>query len=92
LESVSSAKYLGIALQSDLKWTQHASNIVANAKKVLDFLKETVKPPTGFFLFVIVRTEHLTGWKAISQSLSHLAAASRSSWRLSQSFWLLVTC
>jgi hypothetical protein len=38
-------------------------------------------------LFVIVRTEHLSGWKAISQSLSHLAAASRSSWRLSQSFW-----
>jgi hypothetical protein len=39
-------------------------------------------------LFVIVRTEHLSGWKAISQSLSHLAAASRSSWRLSQSFWV----
>jgi hypothetical protein len=26
-------------------------------------------------LFVIVRTEHLSGWKAISQSLSHRAAA-----------------
>ena len=33
LESVSSAKYLGITLQSDLKWTQHANNIVANANK-----------------------------------------------------------
>jgi hypothetical protein len=32
-ESVSSAKYLGITLQSDLKWTQHANNIVANANK-----------------------------------------------------------
>jgi hypothetical protein len=41
---------------------------------------------TGFFLFVIVRTEHLSWWKVISQSLSHLAAASRSSWRLLQSF------
>jgi hypothetical protein len=41
-------------------------------------------------LFVIVRTEHLSGWKVISQSLSHLAAASRSSWRLSQSFWDLI--
>jgi hypothetical protein len=35
LESVSSAKYLGITLQSDLKWTQHANNIVANANKSL---------------------------------------------------------
>jgi hypothetical protein len=34
-ESVSSAKYLGITLQSDLKWTQHANNIVANANKSL---------------------------------------------------------
>jgi hypothetical protein len=33
LESVSSAKYLGITLQSDLKWTQHTNNIVANANK-----------------------------------------------------------
>jgi hypothetical protein len=33
LESVSSAKYLGIILQSDLKWTQHTNNIVANANK-----------------------------------------------------------
>jgi hypothetical protein len=30
LESVSLAKYLGITLQSDLKWTQHANNIVAH--------------------------------------------------------------
>jgi myo-inositol-hexaphosphate 3-phosphohydrolase len=33
LELVSSAKYLGITLQSDLKWTQHANNIVANANR-----------------------------------------------------------
>jgi hypothetical protein len=38
LESVSSAKYLGITLQTDLKWTQHANNIVANANKSLGFL------------------------------------------------------
>jgi myo-inositol-hexaphosphate 3-phosphohydrolase len=56
LESVSSAKYLGIILQSDLKWTQHTNNIVANANK----------------------------------KSSHLAAASMSSWRLSQSFWDLI--
>ena len=43
LESVSSAKYLGITLQSDLKWTQHANNIVANANKSLGFLKRNLK-------------------------------------------------
>jgi myo-inositol-hexaphosphate 3-phosphohydrolase len=43
LESVSSAKYLGITLQSDLQWTQHAINIVANANKSLGFLKRNLK-------------------------------------------------
>jgi hypothetical protein len=43
LESVSSAKYLGITLQSDLKWTQHTNNIVANANKSLRFLKRNLK-------------------------------------------------
>jgi hypothetical protein len=43
LESVSSAKYLGINLQSSLKWTQHTNNIVANANKNLGFLKRNLK-------------------------------------------------
>ena len=43
LESVSSAKCLGITLQSDLKWTQHTNNIVANANKSLGFLKRNLK-------------------------------------------------
>jgi myo-inositol-hexaphosphate 3-phosphohydrolase len=43
LESVSSAKYLEITLQSDLKWTQHTNNIVANTNKSLGFLKRNLK-------------------------------------------------
>jgi hypothetical protein len=37
------AEIQGITLQSDLKWTQHANNIVANANKSLGFLKRNLK-------------------------------------------------
>lgn len=43
LETVSSAKYLGITLQSDLKWNQHINSITANASKSLGFLKRNLK-------------------------------------------------
>jgi hypothetical protein len=43
LNVIASAKYLGITLQSDLKWTQHVNNIVANANKSLGFLKRNLK-------------------------------------------------
>jgi hypothetical protein len=41
LESVSSAKYFGITLQSDLKWTYHTNNIVANANKKFNIVVGT---------------------------------------------------
>jgi len=43
LELVTSAKYLGITLQSNLKWSQHTNNIVANGNKQLGFLKRNLK-------------------------------------------------
>jgi hypothetical protein len=41
-KAVCSAKYIGITLQSDLKSTQHANNIVANANKSIGFLKRNL--------------------------------------------------
>ena len=43
-----------------------------------------------FLLWVILRTLHLSGWKHMSQSCSHLAAASRFSSRFlaSLSEWI----
>ena len=42
IEYVSSVKYLGIPLQSDLKWSQH-TNIIGNANKSLGILKRNLK-------------------------------------------------
>jgi hypothetical protein len=38
LESVTSAKYHGITLQSSLKWNLHYGNIISNGNKSLGFL------------------------------------------------------
>ena len=43
LESVSSAKYLGVTLQSDIKWNLHIDNIASNANKSLGFIKRNLK-------------------------------------------------
>ena len=43
LESVSSAKYLGVTINADLKWNKHIDNITSKAKKPLGFVKRNLK-------------------------------------------------
>ena len=43
LESVTSAKYLGVTINSDLKWNNHIGNITSKANRTLGFLKRNFK-------------------------------------------------
>ena len=42
LEHIKSAKYLGVELTSDMKWTSHVNNICAKANKTIGFLKRNI--------------------------------------------------
>ena len=42
LESITSAKYLGITLQSNLKWNLHYDNVISNINKSLGFLQRNL--------------------------------------------------
>ena len=42
LESVPSAKYLGVTISEDLKWSEHISNITKKANQKLGFLKRNI--------------------------------------------------
>jgi hypothetical protein len=43
LEPVTSAKYLGVTLQSNLKWNIHIDNITSNGNKSLGYLKRNLQ-------------------------------------------------
>ena len=43
LESVDSAKYLGVNIGADLSWNSHISNITSAANRTLGFIKRNVK-------------------------------------------------
>ena len=43
LEPVTSAKYLGVTLQSNLKWNTHIDNITSNGNKSLGYLKRNLQ-------------------------------------------------
>ena len=43
LESVDTAKYLGITLSSNMSWEPHINNITAKANKILGFLKRNLQ-------------------------------------------------
>ena len=42
-----SIKYLGVTIQSDLKWTSHARNITAKASETLGMIRRNVRVPGG---------------------------------------------
>jgi hypothetical protein len=41
LEHVTTAKYLGVSITSDMKWNQHISNICKKANNTMNFLIKT---------------------------------------------------
>ena len=43
LESVPSAKYLGITISDNLSWTRHIDSVSKKAKQTLEFLKRNIK-------------------------------------------------
>ena len=43
LESVPSAKYLGVTISEDLKWSEHINNITKKANQTLGFLKRSIR-------------------------------------------------
>ena len=43
LETVTSAKYLGVDLSSNMSWGPHIDRITGNANKTLSFIKRNIK-------------------------------------------------
>ena len=43
LKSVPSAKYLGVTISEDLKWSEHINNITKKANQTLGFLKRNIR-------------------------------------------------
>ena len=66
LQSVTSAKYLGITLQHDTKSDQHISNIIVKASKTLAFLRQNLK-------IGAIRTKQLT-YKSLVRPLLEYAS------------------
>jgi protein tyrosine phosphatase (PTP) superfamily phosphohydrolase (DUF442 family) len=42
LESITTAKYLGIALSKDMNWDTHINNIISKANKIIGFLRRNL--------------------------------------------------
>jgi hypothetical protein len=78
LEHVTSAKYLGCTITSDLKWGPHINNICNKANSTYRQLPQEKLNFIGFLFFVMVRTLHFSGWNAINHDVSHFSSLSRS--------------
>jgi hypothetical protein len=42
LESVTTAKYLGITISKDMNWDTHINNITSKANKIIGFLRRNL--------------------------------------------------
>ena len=76
LESVSSAKYLGVDISSDLSWNTHINGISKKANDTLDFLRRNIKihsdllKSSAYKVFVRPQLEYCsTVWCQISLNL-----------------------
>ena len=66
LESVDTAKYLGITISSNMTWNAHINNITSKAQKLLGFFRRNLQ----------IKNEHAqsTGYKSLKPGilLNHL--------------------
>ena len=78
LESVPSAKYLGVTISEDLRWTDHINNISKKANQTLGYIKRNIRvhnwdlKATAYKTLVRLQLEYAsTVWSSYTASDSY---------------------
>ena len=66
LEAVSSARYLGVDISSNLSWNTHVNRITSNANRSLGFIKRNIKTKSPQ-----IREAAYSPWSDPSQNMLH---------------------